>query len=190
MSEMKVTPTTIPDVLLLEPAVFGDHRGFFMETFRQSFFEQLIPGLEFVQDNHSKSAQGILRGLHYQLRKPQGKLVRVVAGEIFDVAVDMRELSPTFGQWAGAVLSAENRHQLWVPPGFAHGFYVLSESAEMVYKCTDYYAPDDEYSLAWNDPAVAIAWPLVAGAAPVLSAKDQHALSFAEAPRYGGDSGL
>ncbi|MEC8859658.1 MAG: dTDP-4-dehydrorhamnose 3,5-epimerase [Pseudomonadota bacterium] len=182
---MKVTPTHIPDVLLLEPAVFGDHRGFFMETFRQSIFDELLPGLRFVQDNHSKSAQGILRGLHYQLRQPQGKLVRVVSGEIYDVAVDMREGSPTFGQSVGCVLSADNKHQLWVPPGFAHVFYVISDSAEMVYKCTDYYAPEDEFSLMWNDPALGIKWPLVAGAGePVLSGKDSKALSFTDAPKY------
>tara|TARA_R110002072_G_scaffold269868_3_gene429497 strand:- start:42652 stop:43218 length:567 start_codon:yes stop_codon:yes gene_type:complete len=182
---MKITPTAIPDVLLLEPVVYGDHRGFFMEIFRQSLFDDVLPGVKFVQDNHSKSAQGILRGLHYQLKQPQGKLVRVVAGEIFDVAVDMREDSPTFGQSVGAILSADNKHQLWVPPGFAHGFYVTSDSAEMVYKCSDYYAPDDEYSLQWNDPALGIDWPLVAGAGePVLSDKDKHASSFADAPKY------
>lgn len=181
---MKVTPTAIPDVLLLEPKVHGDHRGFFMETFRQSFFDELLPGVKFVQDNHSKSAQGILRGLHYQLEQPQGKLVRVIAGEIYDVAVDMREDSPTFGHSVGVLLSAENRHQLWVPPGFAHGFYVTSDSAEMVYKCSDYYAPNDEYSLLWNDPELLIDWPLVNGAAPILSAKDEAGLRFADAPRY------
>lgn len=181
---MKVTPTAIPDVLLLEPTVYGDHRGFFMETFRQSFFDELLPGIQFVQDNHSKSAQGILRGLHYQLRQPQGKLVRVVAGEIYDVAVDMRENSPTFGLSIGVILSAENKQQLWVPPGFAHGFYVTGESAEMVYKCSDYYAPGDEYSLLWNDPALKIDWPLVDGARPILSAKDEAGTAFADAPRY------
>lgn len=181
---MKVTPTAIPDVLLLEPDVHGDHRGFFMETFRQSFFDELLPGVKFVQDNHSKSGQGILRGLHYQLKQPQGKLVRVIAGEIYDVAVDMRENSPTFGHSVGALLSADNKHQLWVPPGFAHGFYVTSDSAEMVYKCSEYYAPDDEHSLLWNDPLLRIDWPLVKGASPILSAKDKAALSFANAPRY------
>ncbi|MBC52814.1 MAG: dTDP-4-dehydrorhamnose 3,5-epimerase [Gammaproteobacteria bacterium] len=182
---MKITATEIPDVLLLEPTVHGDHRGFFMETFRQSLFDEHVPGIRFVQDNHSKSAQGILRGLHYQLKQPQGKLVRVVAGEIYDVAVDMRQHSPTFGQSVGALLSADNHHQLWVPPGFAHGFYVTSDSAEMVYKCSDYYAPDDEYSLLWNDPALNIDWPLVAGVAePVLSDKDRHGLLLRDAPVF------
>lgn len=182
---MKITPTAIADVWLIEPTVFGDHRGFFMETFRQSLFEERWPGIQFVQDNHSKSSQGILRGLHYQLKQPQGKLVRVVSGEIYDVAVDMRKDSPTFGQHVGAVLSADNKHQLWVPPGFAHGFYVMSESAEMVYKCTDYYAPDDEYSLLWNDPELNIEWPLIASAnGPVLSDKDRDARRFAEVPTY------
>jgi len=182
---MKITPTAIPDVLLLEPTVHGDHRGFFMETFRQSLFDEQVPGIRFVQDNHSKSAQGILRGLHYQLQQPQGKLVRVVAGEIYDVAVDMRQGSPTFGTSVGALLSAENHHQLWVPPGFAHGFYVVSDSAEMVYKCSDYYAPGDEYSLLWNDPALKIDWPLIAGAPPpVLSAKDRDGLLLRDAPVF------
>jgi dTDP-4-dehydrorhamnose 3,5-epimerase len=182
---MKITPSAIPAVLLFEPAVYGDHRGFFMETFRQSFFEETLPGVRFVQDNHSKSAQGILRGLHYQLSRPQGKLVRVVQGEIYDVAVDLRANSPTFGQSVGVVLSAENKHQLWVPPGFAHGFYVMSSSAEMVYKCSDYYSPSDEHSLLWNDPALAIEWPLVAAAgAPVLSDKDRTANVLRDAPVY------
>jgi len=182
---MKITPSAIPAVLLFEPAVYGDHRGFFMETFRQSFFEETLPGVRFVQDNHSKSAQGILRGPHYQLSRPQGKLVRVVQGEIYDVAVDLRANSPTFGQSVGVVLSAENKHQLWVPPGFAHGFYVMSSSAEMVYKCSDYYSPSDEHSLLWNDPALAIEWPLVAAAgAPVLSDKDRAANVLRDAPVY------
>ena len=180
---MKITPTALPDVLLLEPTVHGDHRGFFMESFRQSWFDEHAQGVQFVQDNHSKSRQGILRGLHYQLHQPQGKLVRVVVGEIYDVAVDMRAASPTRGQSVGVHLSAENHKQLWVPPGFAHGFYVISESAEMVYKCTDYYAPGDEYSLRWNDPALAIAWPLVPGAGePVLSDKDRDGLLLQDAP--------
>lgn len=187
---MKITPTTIPDVLLLEPAVHGDHRGFFMETFRQSWFDKHAPGVQFVQDNHSRSGRGILRGLHYQLQQPQGKLVRVVAGEIYDVAVDMRADSPTFGRSVGIHLSEQNRHQLWVPPGFAHGFYVISEHAEMVYKCTDYYAPDDEYSLQWNDPALDIKWPLVPGAGePVLSEKDRAGLLLRDAPVYGVPQG-
>jgi len=154
-----------------------------METFRQSWFDEHAPGVQFVQDNHSRSSQGILRGLHYQRRQPQGKLVRVVAGEIYDVAVDMRTASPTRGKSVGVYLSAENRHQLWVPPGFAHGFYVISETAEMVYKCTDYYAADDEYSLLWNDPELAIQWPLVPGIGqPVLSDKDRAGLLLCDAP--------
>lgn len=183
---MKISPTAIPDVLLFEPKVFGDHRGFFMETFRQSFFDETLPGVRFVQDNHSRSGQGILRGLHYQLTQPQGKLVRVVQGEIYDVAVDLRTDSPTFGQSVGVILSADNKHQLWVPPGFAHGFYVISETAEMVYKCSDYYAPADEHSLLWNDPELAIGWPLVEGLGePVLSDKDKYAKRLSEAPVYG-----
>lgn len=180
---MKITPTELPDVLLLEPQVFGDHRGFFMETFRQSLFDELLPGIRFVQDNHSLSSQGILRGLHYQLNQPQGKLVRVIQGEIYDVAVDLRRSSATFGRSVGVVLSAENKRQLWVPPGFAHGFYVISETAEMVYKCSDYYAPDDEHSLLWNDPALAIEWPLMAGE-PVLSDKDRNGRQLKDVPVY------
>ncbi|MDO9318159.1 MAG: dTDP-4-dehydrorhamnose 3,5-epimerase [Gammaproteobacteria bacterium] len=183
---MKITPTRIPDIVLLEPRLHGDHRGFFMETWRASTFDNIVPGVSFVQDNHSKSGRGILRGLHYQLQQPQGKLVRVIAGEIYDVAVDMRRNSPTFGQWVGEFLSADNHRQLWVPPGFAHGFIVTSDSAEMVYKCTDYYAPTDEHSLLWSDPALAISWPLEkAGIAePVLSDKDRNGRIFAEAPVY------
>ncbi len=181
---MKITPTEISDVLIMEPTVHGDHRGFFMETWRESTFKEFAPGLQFVQDNHSKSGKNILRGLHYQLQKPQGKLIRVIAGEIFDVAVDMRKQSPTFGQWVGVTLSAENHRQLWVPPGFAHGFLVLSDSAEIVYKCTDYYAPEDENSLRWNAPELNIDWPLSAGAIPVLSEKDRLGLSLNEAAVY------
>jgi dTDP-4-dehydrorhamnose 3,5-epimerase len=181
---VKIIQTSIPDVLIIEPKVHGDHRGFFMETWRQSMFDEIQPGIHFVQDNHSRSSHGILRGLHYQLKQPQGKLVRVVAGEIFDVAVDMRRNSPTFGQWEGLVLSAENRRQLWVPPGFAHGFYVMSESAEMVYKCTEYYAPSDEYSLRWDDADIAITWPLSANEVPVLSDKDRNGLNLREAPSF------
>ena len=169
---MKVTPLAIPDVLRIEPKVFGDARGFFFESFNRQSFKQAT-GLEvdFVQDNHSRSVRHVLRGLHYQLPpRAQGKLVRIVVGEVFDVAVDLRRNSPTFGQWAGAVLSAENKHQLWVPEGFAHGFYVLSEEAEFVYKCTDYYNPKAEHSLLWNDPAVGIEWPLQGE--PKLSPKD------------------
>ena len=169
---MKVTPCAIADVLLIEPRVFGDERGFFYESFNQRAFN-LATGLapSFVQDNHSKSAKGVLRGLHYQLHQPQGKLVRVVAGEVFDVAVDIRRNSPTFGKWAGEILSADNKRQLWVPPGLAHGFLVLSETAEFLYKTTDYYAPEFERCIAWNDPDLAIVWPTPQGG-PQLSAKD------------------
>lgn len=176
---MKATPLAIPDVLLIEPKVFGDDRGFFYESFNQRAFAEAT-GLDlcFVQDNHSKSARNVLRGLHYQLPpREQGKLVRVVAGEVFDVAVDIRKESPTFGRWVGEVLSAQNRRQLWIPPGFAHGFLVLSESAEFLYKTTDYYAPEYEYGIAWNDPLLAIDWPL--RDAPVLSPKDAAASQFA-----------
>jgi dTDP-4-dehydrorhamnose 3,5-epimerase len=172
---MKFTPTRIPDVVLIEPQVFGDDRGFFMETYHKEKFAEAGITAEFVQDNHSKSKQGILRGLHYQLQQPQGKLVRVVAGEVFDVVVDLRRSSPTFGQWVGDYLSADNKKMLWVPPGFAHGFYVTSDSAEFVYKCTELYAPQFERSLRWDDPALAIVWPLVNGEAPLLSDKDRAA---------------
>ena len=173
---MKIIDTSIPDVKIIEPAVFGDERGFFMETWQEQKFNELVCERRFVQDNHSKSRQGILRGLHYQTEQTQGKLVRVVAGEVFDVAVDIRRDSPNFGQWASAVLSAENRRQLWIPPGFAHGFLVLSDSAEFLYKTTDYYAPALERCIRWDDPALAINWPL--SAAPVLSAKDQCGVAF------------
>ncbi|MDD2522069.1 MAG: dTDP-4-dehydrorhamnose 3,5-epimerase [Anaerolineaceae bacterium] len=172
---MEYLPTDLPEVLLIKPKVFGDQRGFFMETFRQSEFEEICGRVDFVQDNHSGSPQGILRGLHYQLKNTQGKLVRVVYGEVFDVAVDIRQGSPTFGKWTGQILSAENKHQLWVPGGFAHGYYVISEWAEFVYKTTDYYAPAWERSLLWNDLAIGIEWPLVNGEAPTLSAKDAAA---------------
>lgn len=176
----------LPDVWLLTPKVLGDSRGFFMETFRQHEFDAHCGQYSFVQDNHSKSRQGILRGLHYQLEKPQGKLVRVTYGEVFDVAVDLRQNSPTFGQWAGVHLSAENSQILWIPPGFAHGFYVTSEEAEFQYKCTDYYHPGDEYSLRWDDPKVGIVWPLVDAKPPTLSAKDdqEQALAWADAPMF------
>ena len=169
---MNIIETKIPDVKIIEPRVFGDERGFFLETFRQDFFNQECAERTFVQDNHSKSSQGILRGLHYQTQSTQGKLVRVTAGEVFDVAVDMRKSSPTFGQWVGVLLNEDNKRQLWVPEGFAHGFYVTSESAEFVYKCTDYYAPEHEHSLRWDDPEIGIEWPLVNGEVPKLSAKD------------------
>jgi dTDP-4-dehydrorhamnose 3,5-epimerase len=175
---MKVTPCAIADVLLIEPRVFGDERGFFYESFNQrAFTEATGVTLPFVQDNHSKSAQGVLRGLHYQVQRPQGKLVRVVAGEVFDVAVDIRPDSPTYGQWVGQILSASNYRQLWVPPGLAHGFVVLSETAEFLYKTTDYYAPEHERCIDWNDPTLAIAWPDL-GSAPKLSAKDMAGVAF------------
>lgn len=178
----------IPDVVLMTPKVFGDERGFFMETFRQGEFEEHCGAYTFVQDNHSKSKQGTLRGLHYQLKKPQGKLVRVTQGEVYDVAVDLRHGSSTLGQWVGVYLSADNKQLLWVPPGFAHGFYVISEEAEFQYKCTNYYNPGDEYSLLWNDPALAIDWPLINQESLQLSAKDQQgqALEWAQAPKFQG----
>lgn len=181
---MQIIETAIPDVKIIQPTVFGDERGFFMETFRDSWFKSELADVSFVQDNHSKSTHGILRGLHYQTKHPQGKLVRVIAGEVYDVAVDLRQSSPTFGQWVGAILSDENRLQFWVPAGFAHGFYVTSESAEFVYKCTDYYAPEYEKSLAWNDPNLNINWPIKKGQLPLLSTKDKDALSFNQSEYY------
>ncbi len=178
---MKVKKLAIPDVVIMAPQVFGDHRGFFMETFRDNFFRERVADVSFVQDNHSRSSQGILRGLHYQIIKPQGKLVRVISGEVFDVAVDLRKGSPTFGQWVGETLSRENRKLMWVPPGFAHGFYVISAEAEFVYKCTDYYAPEHERCIRWDDPAVNIQWPLVAGSAPLLSEKDENGVRLKDA---------
>lgn len=175
---MKVIETSIPDVKIIEPQVFGDERGFFMETWQQKKFEELVTGkpTSFVQDNHSKSSKGILRGLHYQTKNIQGKLVRVVSGEVFDVAVDVRKNSPTFGQWVGVYLSADNQRQLWIPEGFAHGFYVTSDEAEFVYKCTNYYDPSSEVSIKWNDPDIGIEWPT--DTAPKLSEKDGRALTF------------
>jgi dTDP-4-dehydrorhamnose 3,5-epimerase len=180
---MQVTPTAIPDVLILEPKVFGDDRGFFFESFNAKAFEQAT-GLkrEFVQDNHSKSAKNVLRGLHYQIQNPQGKLVRVTQGEVFDVAVDLRKSSETFGQWVGVHLSAENKKQLWVPEGFAHGFLVLSEAAEFLYKTTDYYAPEYERSLLWNDPELGIKWPI--DGEPKLAAKDVAGILLANADLF------
>tara|TARA_R110001583_G_scaffold107898_1_gene256607 strand:- start:17722 stop:18273 length:552 start_codon:yes stop_codon:yes gene_type:complete len=177
---MKVIDTKIPDVKIIEPAVFGDERGFFMETWNQKEFEEKVTGKKtlFVQDNHSKSKQGILRGLHYQTENTQGKLVRVVSGEVFDVAVDIRKDSLTLGQWVGVFLSAENKKQLWVPEGFAHGFYVTSERAEFVYKCTDYYTPEAELSIAWNDPELGIEWPITGNNFPSLSQKDKDGVLF------------
>lgn len=172
---MKATRLAIPDVLLIEPKVFGDERGFFFESFNQKLFDEAVGSpVTFVQDNHSRSARNVLRGLHYQIQHPQGKLVRVVAGEVFDVAVDLRKSSPTFGQWVGEILSAENKRQLWVPPGFAHGFFVASETAEFLYKTTDYWFPEYERCILWNDPSLAIRWP--SNTSPTLSAKDQQGL--------------
>jgi len=180
---MKVIETSIPDVLIIEPKVFGDERGFFYESFNAAAFEAAT-GLKrsFVQDNHSKSQRGVLRGLHYQIQQPQGKLVRVVAGEVFDVAVDLRRSSPSFGRWAGTHLSAENQRQLWIPEGFAHGFVVLSESAEFLYKTTDYYAPEHERSLLWDDPELGIQWPIEQ--APQLSSKDAAGKRLSEADLF------
>jgi len=183
---MRFIPTAIEDVVLIEPKVFGDHRGFFMETWRRDVFAEAGIDAPFVQDNHSLSTRGILRGLHYQIEQPQGKLVRVVAGAVFDVAVDVRANSPTFGRWVGEVLSAENKKMLWVPPGFAHGFYVLSEVAEFVYKCTDFYAPRHERAIRWDDPDIGIAWPLGEAGSPVLSDKDARAPLLRDAEVYGG----
>ncbi len=166
---MKVIPTDLPGVVLLEPKVFGDHRGFFLETFQQERYRQAGVDLPFVQDNHSRSRRGVLRGLHFQLRHPQGKLVQVMRGEVFDVAVDIRRGSPTFGRWFGAVLSDENHRQLYIPPGFAHGFCVLSEEVDFFYKCTEYYHPEDEDGVFWRDPAIGIDWPI---AEPLLSERD------------------
>jgi dTDP-4-dehydrorhamnose 3,5-epimerase len=178
---MKIIPTAIADVLIIEPRVFGDARGFFFESFNQQAFKNATGlNLDFVQDNHSRSAKGVLRGLHYQIEQPQGKLVRVVRGTVFDVAVDLRKTSATFGQWVGAELSEENKRQMWVPPGFAHGFLTLSDSADFLYKTTDYYAPQFERCIAWNDPALAVAWPL-AGQLPQISAKDQAGVALANA---------
>ncbi|MFZ6674844.1 dTDP-4-dehydrorhamnose 3,5-epimerase [Undibacterium sp. Xuan67W] len=171
---MQVTPTNLPEVMIIEPRVFGDDRGFFYESFNAKKFAELTGvDLNFVQDNHSKSAKNVLRGLHYQIQQAQGKLVRVIAGEVFDVAVDLRKSSPRFGQWTGVTLSAENQRQLWIPPGFGHGFVVTSDTAEFLYKTTDYWAPEYERSLQWNDPAIGIDWPLQGE--PVMSAKDQQA---------------
>ena len=180
---MKIIPTSLPDVLLIEPRVFPDSRGFFFESYQKKQFQEGGIDADFVQDNHSKSCQGTLRGLHYQIRQAQGKLVRVIAGEVFDVAVDLRRHSPTFGQWVGDYLSAENKRMLWVPAGFAHGFYVTSAEAEVVYKASDYYAPEWERSLLWNDPAIGISWP-VQGQPPILSAKDAAGKLLREAEAY------
>ncbi len=181
---MNIIETAIAEVKILEPQVFGDERGFFMETWREDWFNTQVCARRFVQDNHSKSRQGILRGLHYQTQNTQGKLVRVVSGEVFDVAVDMRKASPTFGRWVGVLLSAANKRQLWVPEGFAHGFYVTSETAEFVYRCTDYYNPNAEHAVRWDDPDLAIDWPLLDGAAPSLSGKDAQGVAFKDAVTF------
>lgn len=178
---MQFEPTEIPDVVLIRPQVFGDSRGFFLETWHERKFAAAGIDAHFVQDNHSRSGQHILRGLHYQIQQTQGKLVRVVTGSVFDVAVDIRRSSPTFGRWVGAVLSQENHHMLWVPPGFAHGFVVLSASADFLYRCTDFYAPAHERAILWNDPDLDIRWPLPPGAEPVLSPKDAAAPRFRDA---------
>jgi len=180
---MKVIPTAIPDVLIIEPKVFGDERGFFFESFNQKLWQEKTGvTTPFVQDNHSRSGKNVLRGLHYQIKQPQGKLVRVISGEVFDVAVDIRRNSPTFGTWVGETLSAENKRQLWVPPGFAHGFLVLSDTAEFLYKTTDYWAPEHERCIIWNDPDLAIAWPL--DGMPILARKDSEGKLFKEAEVY------
>ena len=181
---MEFMPARIPDVVVIKPEVFGDDRGFFMETWEARRFAKAGIDVEFVQDNHSKSSQGVLRGLHYQIRRPQGKLVRVVAGEVFDVAVDLRRSSATFGMWVGSFLSADNRRMLWIPPGFAHGFYVTSRSSEFVYKCSAFYAPEDERSIVWNDPDLAIDWPLINGKPPTVSQKDSQGISLKDAETY------
>lgn len=181
---MKITPTLLPDVVLIEPRVFGDERGFFMETYQAQRFAQAGLPTHFVQDNQSGSRRGILRGLHYQIQQPQGKLVRVLVGEIFDVAVDLRRSSPTFGKWVGITLSAENKGQLWIPAGFAHGFYTLSDWAEILYKATDFYAPHAERCLRWDCPELGIAWPLRPGEPPVLSPKDERGAPWNQAEFY------
>ena len=180
---MKIIPTTLPDVLLIEPKVFQDERGFFLESYQKKQFQEAGIDADFVQDNHSKSSQGTLRGLHYQIRQAQSKLVRVVVGEVFDVAVDLRKHSPTYGRWAGDCLSAENKRMLWVPAGFAHGFYVTSPEAVVLYKASDYYAPQWERCILWNDPAIGIEWP-VEGEPPILSAKDALGKLLSEAETF------
>ena len=178
---MKATSLAIPEVVLLEPRVFGDARGFFFESFNQVQFEAAVGrAVNFVQDNHSRSAQNVLRGLHYQIRQPQAKLIRVTVGAVFDVAVDIRRSSPTFGKWVGELLSAENKRQMWIPQGFAHGFFVLSDAAECLYKTTDYWAPEHERSIAWNDPVIGVEWP-TGGKSLILSPKDQNGVALAVA---------
>jgi dTDP-4-dehydrorhamnose 3,5-epimerase len=182
---MEVVETRIPDVKLIKPKVFGDERGFFMETWNVMAFKEAGIDVDFVQDNHSRSGKNTLRGLHYQIRQPQGKLVRCTQGEVFDVAVDLRRSSPTFGEWVGEILSEENRYQLWVPPGFAHGFLVLTEMADFQYKCTDFYAPEHERSIHWADSTIGIDWPLqLQGLAPLISRKDSEGVSLKDAEVY------
>jgi len=181
---MQFEPTAIPDVVLIRPRVFGDDRGFFLESWEERKFAAAGIAARFVQDNHSRSVQHTLRGLHYQIEHTQGKLVRVVRGAVFDVAVDIRRSSPTFGRWVGVELSEENRHILWVPPGFAHGFLVLSDSADFLYRCTDFYSPQHERAIAWNDPDLAVAWPLARETPPLLSPKDAVAARFRDAPYF------
>ena len=178
---MEYVKTALQDAYILQPKVFGDERGFFLESFRHSSFVENCGDYSFVQDNHSKSKKGILRGLHYQLNRPQGKLVRVTSGEVYDVIVDLRQSSSSYGQWIGVTLNATNMQMLWVPPGFAHGFYTVSDEAEFQYKCTDYYNPGDEYSILWNDQELAINWPC--DALPVLSLKDAEGMSYSNAPK-------
>lgn len=180
---MNITPTAITDVLTIDPTIHGDHRGFFLESWNAQTFKDHGLDLPFVQDNHSRSKRRILRGLHYQIRHPQGKLVRVITGSIFDVAVDLRRSSPTFGQWVGEILSEENHRMLWIPPGFAHGFYVLSNQVDFLYKCTDRYDPDSERCIHWNDPELNINWP-TGNLDPIVSAKDAQGTSFAEAETF------
>ena len=181
---MKFSPTAISDVIVIQPEVFGDERGFFWEVYQAKIFAEAGISTDFVQDNHSGSSQKILRGMHYQIHQAQGKLVRVVVGQVFDVAVDLRRKSATFGKWVGHYLSAENKLQLWIPPGFAHGFYVVSDWAEVLYKATNYYAPEWERTLLWNDPQVGIDWPLVSGESPILSKKDAGGLLLSESEVY------
>jgi len=181
---MQFEPTAIPDVVLVGPRAFGDARGFFLESWNEQRFSAGGLELRFVQDNHSRSLRGTLRGLHYQVKRPQGKLVRAATGAVYDVAVDLRRNSSTFGRWVGALLSDENHHMLWIPPGFAHGFLVVSESADLIYKCTEFYAPEHERSIRWDDGELDIAWPLPAGAEPLLSARDRAACAFTEAEYF------
>lgn len=181
---MKIIPTSIPDLLIIEPQVFGDARGYFYESFNEhTFHEKTGVTLKFVQDNHSHSAKGVLRGMHYQIQQAQGKLVRCTRGAVYDAAVDMRKSSPTFGQWAGVELSEENKRMFWIPPGFAHGFVVISDEADFLYKATDYWAPEHERSLLWNDPAVGIEWPLE-GITPLLKPKDENGIPLAQCETY------